>query len=243
MKIAVMALAAIAICSCKSKVITYEATSFDGSSIIINKSNISYQKHEDNVLETTKVPEGVGTAAPGRDFVYLENDSYYFVEDATRDLLTIARKEENTESAFVGDNFMLSYRKGSFTKSNEGDALNLSYTKEGLQAPGYNNVSFQLVKGTDCESLLLAKIKEKGVDPERLMITELYGVPGLTFVYVFDNNEEESEVKDFEYLYTLPCGEDVVYIVVNRTVSDDYEIDMPIEADFENLFLSYIVLI
>lgn len=235
--------AALAICGCKSKTVSYETTSFDSSKISINESNISYQEPEENVLETTKIPRRLDTAAPGRDYVYLENENYYFVEDVVRGLLTIARKEAGTESMFIGNNFMFTYRTGSFTATKEGDEVKLSYNKEGINAPGSNYATFKLVKDTDCESLTLANVAKNGGEEDNIMISDLYGVPGTTFVYLSANQSEEDGLTVVNYQYAAPCGNDVVFIDVIRTICDDDDIDMPIEADFENLFQSFLVLI
>lgn len=53
---------------------------------------VTWNEEVEDVLETTLVPEDAAVISPGRDYVYLEDDEYYYVEDTTKNLLTIASK-------------------------------------------------------------------------------------------------------------------------------------------------------
>lgn len=72
--------------------VTYEFETFDGVIVKIDETNIISQKTENNVLETTEVPADAEVIAPGRDYVYLDDGEFYYVEDAANDLLTKALK-------------------------------------------------------------------------------------------------------------------------------------------------------
>lgn len=82
-------------CSKKAASINYETyiiETFEGELIQIDESNIVSQQKVKDVLETDLVPANAEVIAPGRDFVYLADDSFYYIEDTTNNLLTIAAK-------------------------------------------------------------------------------------------------------------------------------------------------------
>lgn len=71
---------------------TYEFETFEGISVVIDENNVISQETVEDVLENANVPADAEVIAPGRDFVYLADDEYYYVEDAVDNLLTIAKK-------------------------------------------------------------------------------------------------------------------------------------------------------
>jgi len=75
-----------------NKAMAYEFEDFDGNTVKIDDSNIISQEQVENVLETDLVPEEAEVIAPGRDYVYLADENYYYVEDAVNGLLTVAQK-------------------------------------------------------------------------------------------------------------------------------------------------------
>jgi len=75
-----------------AETITYEFEDFEGNTVKIDDSNIISQEQVENVLETDLVPSEAEVIAPGRDYVYLADANYYYVEDAVNGLLTIAEK-------------------------------------------------------------------------------------------------------------------------------------------------------
>lgn len=74
--------------------VTYEFETFDGETVKIDEANIISQETEKNVFETCKVPDDAEVVASGRDYVYLADENYYYMEDATKNLLTVASREK-----------------------------------------------------------------------------------------------------------------------------------------------------
>ena len=71
---------------------TYKFETFEGTAVLIDSHNIVSQEADANVFESSKVPENAEVIAPGRDYVYLADDTYYYVEDAVNSLVTKAKK-------------------------------------------------------------------------------------------------------------------------------------------------------
>lgn len=75
-----------------TETVTYEFETFDGEVLVINEDNIVSQEYVEDPLESDIVPADAEVAAPGRDFVLLEDDNYYYVEDVINRLVTIVNK-------------------------------------------------------------------------------------------------------------------------------------------------------
>lgn len=78
--------------------IIYEFETFDGAKVVIDENSIVAQESSEDPEHSelvSKEAEG-NIIAPGRDFVYLEDDNYYYVADLYRNLITVADKEKAT---------------------------------------------------------------------------------------------------------------------------------------------------
>lgn len=85
-----------------NEIVTYEFETFDGVNVIIDENNIVVQEAcEDPENSELVSAEAAGNIiAPGRDFVYLEDNDYYYVADLSRNLITVANKSnDQVESA------------------------------------------------------------------------------------------------------------------------------------------------
>lgn len=222
--------------------VKYEFESFDGQKITLSDANICYQQNVANVQESQIVPKDAEVIAPGRDFVYLQDANYYYVEDASRSLLTIARKNPNTDTALLGNNFMLSYMGKSFAKNTDGKTMTLSYIKEGVQAAGSNYAQFTLVDEPSSKTFLQGKVAQMGGKKKAILESSLSGVKGKTYTYQTISESKDSGLKIVYTLYAVPCGQKTMAIEVFRTLSPDEGTEMSIDADFEHMFQSFIVL-
>lgn len=231
----------------ESEYVSYEFETYDGQTIKIDESNIVSQNPEENVLETTLVPENAEVIAPGRDYVYLADDEFYYVEDSANGLLTVAYKgaidtdptddidEVVTDDAGNdGVAKFIKYKWGDYTILNEsdsfylfedkeGESLTLSYDKEGVELAGSNVVTFQTIHNATSQDVIADKVK--GMDGLVTDITELTRDGATIYVYSVVGESEGSELKTEQTYYTIQHGDDVLLIDEFRTVSPDAELD------------------
>lgn len=222
--------------------VNYEFETFNGMKVTICDANICYQQSDANVLESQIVPKVAEVIAPGRDYVYLADANYYFVEDAERSLLTIARKDMNSESVLLGNSILLSYNCKSFAKNANAESVVLSYNREGVQAAGSNYARFTLVDEPSCKNYLQQKVSEKGGAQKDIKETMICGIKDMAYTYQTVSESTASGLKVILTHYAVPCGHKTVAIEVFRTVSPDDGTEMMIDADFENMFQSFIAL-
>ncbi len=81
--------------------VTYEFETYDGNKVVIDSTNIVSQEKDENPLESSIVPADAEVIAPGRDYVYLSDSTYYYVEDATNNLVTVAN--QYPQIAYIDD--------------------------------------------------------------------------------------------------------------------------------------------
>ena len=76
--------------------ITYEFETFDNLKIVLDENSITVQESSDDPENSELISEEArgNIIAPGRDFVYLEDDDYYYVADLSRNLITVADKSK-----------------------------------------------------------------------------------------------------------------------------------------------------
>lgn len=81
----------------EAELITYEFETFDGVKVVIDENSIIAQEPSDDPEYSALVPEEArgNIVAPGRDFVYLEDENYYYVADLSRKLITVADKSRS----------------------------------------------------------------------------------------------------------------------------------------------------
>lgn len=222
--------------------VNYEFETFNGKKVTICDASICYQQSDANVLESNIVPKDAEVIAPGRDFVYLVDANYYFVEDAYRSLLTIARKDMNSESVLLGNSILLSYKCKSFAKYVDAESVVLSYNREGVKAAGSNYARFTLVDESSCKNYLHQKVSEMGGAKNEINETMMSGIKDMVYTYQTAGESTASGLKVIQTLYAVPCGQKTVAIEVFRTVGPDDGTEMMIDADFENMFQSFISL-
>ncbi|MCQ2082160.1 MAG: hypothetical protein MJZ11_10920 [Lachnospiraceae bacterium] len=83
------------------ELITYEFETFDKVKVAIEENSIIKQEQCDDPEHSdliSKAAEG-NIIAPGRDYVYLEDNDYYYVADISRGLITIADKSKTKVEA------------------------------------------------------------------------------------------------------------------------------------------------
>ena len=80
----------------ETELVTYEFETFDNVKVVIDESNIIAQEASEDPEYSELVSESArgNIIAPGRDFVYLEDDAYYYVADLSRNLITVADKSK-----------------------------------------------------------------------------------------------------------------------------------------------------
>ena len=71
---------------------TYEFDTYDGTTVVIDDSNIVSQEANEDALEWEELPEDAEQLAPGRDCILFSSGDNYYVEDAANGLVTIATK-------------------------------------------------------------------------------------------------------------------------------------------------------
>ena len=76
------------------ELITYEFETFDNVKVVIDENSIINQEQSDDPenSELISVEAAGNIIAPGRDYVYLEDENYYYVADLSRNLITVADK-------------------------------------------------------------------------------------------------------------------------------------------------------
>lgn len=79
-----------------TELVTYEFETFDNVKIVIDESSIVAQEPSEDPEYSDLVPEEArdNIIAPGRDYVYLEDDENYYVADLYRKLITVADKSK-----------------------------------------------------------------------------------------------------------------------------------------------------
>ena len=82
----------------ESELITYEFETYDGVKVVIDENSIVAQEASEDPEYSDLVSEEArgNIIAPGRDFVYLEDENNYYVADLSRNLITVADKSMAT---------------------------------------------------------------------------------------------------------------------------------------------------
>ena len=80
----------------KTELVSYEFETFDNVKVVIDENSIITQEPSDDPENSDLVSESArgNIIAPGRDYVYLEDDDYYYVADLSRQLITVADKSK-----------------------------------------------------------------------------------------------------------------------------------------------------
>lgn len=106
-----------------TELVTYDFETFDNVRVVMDENSIIAQEPSDDPEYSDLVSEEArgNIIAPGRDYVYLEDDNYYYVADIYRHLITVADKSKATANASYDDE--LPENPGSF----ETDEWSISY--------------------------------------------------------------------------------------------------------------------
>lgn len=89
--------------------VTYEFDTFDNVHVVLDDSNIITQEPSEDPENSELISEAAAgnIIAPGRDYLYLEDDDFYYVADLYNNLVTVADKSlmsaESAESAEAAD--------------------------------------------------------------------------------------------------------------------------------------------
>ncbi|GEM_PF-2118488 len=224
-----------------SEYTTYEFETYDGESVVIDSSNIVSQEHDDNPLESALVPSDAEVVAPGRDYVYLADDAYYYVEDAVKNLVTKANKGEaaaQTESAATGDevfscdDYSISYNPADFVVSDVRGFIQLLYCNESVQCAGSNEILISKDEGVTVDEIINAIAGE-----ETDMISDgcigAQEIPVKLYSRTSDAPvESDLPLTLVDSFTVMQCGTGTITIEVIRTVGEGDEIDMTIEGAF-----------
>ena len=142
-----------------TELITYEFETFDNVKVVIDENSIVAQESSDDPENSDLVSEEArgNIIAPGRDFVYLEDNDYYYVADLSRNLITVADKSKvQTESS---NNEELAENPGFF----ETDSWSITYDTDNWY--GYVNEEGNTVINYtgECAGTSLIEISELDV--------------------------------------------------------------------------------
>lgn len=75
------------------EVVVYEFDTYDGIHVVIDASNVYQQTNLDEIGDYGDVQ--LENIAPGKDIVYMYDGECYYIEDYTRNLLTISKPINN----------------------------------------------------------------------------------------------------------------------------------------------------
>ena len=221
--------------------VAYEFETYDGQIIKIDDSNIISEVAEEDVLETTSVPEDAEVISPGRDYVYLEDENYYYVEDVANGLLTVATKgelkaNETSSDSAMGyiswNNFEICYKTDIFYAymDTDSDTVTLSYDNDDVELAGTNVVVFSKEIGVKSKDVIEDRVKF--VDGNVSDIEEIAMSDDSTvYAYSVVSGNEGSELKTEQTYYTIQDGDDVVLVDEFRTISPDEELDKAVSEE------------
>jgi len=105
-----------------SELVTYEFETFESLYVVLDENSIVIQESTDDPEGSEHISEAAAgnVIAPGKDYVYLEDDDYYYVADYANNLITVADKSkasvevlkmvvDENPGAFETDDYSVSY--------------------------------------------------------------------------------------------------------------------------------------
>lgn len=97
-----------------TELVTYEFETFDNVKVVVDENSIIAQEPSEDPESSELVSDAArgNVIAPGRDFIYLEDDEYYYVADLSRQLITVADK--SMAATAVSNDDELGENPGSF---------------------------------------------------------------------------------------------------------------------------------
>ena len=192
--------------------ITYEFETFDNVKVVIDENSIVAQESSDDPENSDLVSaEAAGNIiAPGRDFVYLEDNDYYYVADLSRNLITVADKSKvQTEASndeelaenpgfFETDSWSISYDTDSWYGyvNDEGNTI-INYTGE---CAGTSLIEISELDVATAKEAVAILAEKKG---KELTVSDGFeGVDYTCFAYAADEVYESGlYIADFYTLY------------------------------------------
>lgn len=227
--------------------VTYEFETFDGDTIVIDSKNIVSQESDENPLESEKVPDDAEVIAPGKDYVYFADTSYYYVEDAENNLVTIANKNtsdiDNTnvdsDEVFLTDDYSISYTKGLFEAYEVRGFVRLSYCNTDLPFVGSNEIIITKDEGATVDDIIQAIA---GDDKDNISDGLLGNqeIPTKNYTRISKSPADDSLTLSDSFL-VMQSGDNVITLEVIRTVGQDDETDMTIEGAFTHTLESFVL--
>lgn len=235
----------------QSSYITYEFETFEGVTVVINESNIVSQEKVDDVLETDKVPVDAEVIAPGRDYVYLSDANYYYVEDAANGLLTVAiidgkAKEvaaasEGASAVYEGDSFSFQYNPDTMYLFEDEMGVTLSYYREDIDLAGSNVITFSIADGGSSEDVIEDKVTTYGGDTADIREIDINSGVEQAYVYSAYGESPDSELKTAQIYYAMQAGDTVVLADEFRTIGTDEDLELEIDSEFGHVMQSLAV--
>ena len=224
--------------------VTYEFETYSGKTVKIDEKNIISQEAEEDVAETDKVPENAEIIAPGRDYTYLEDDKYYYVEDAKNNLLTIASKSAKGNfdvSEYIGDGYRFKYKTDCFYlfEDEKTHDITLSYNKDGVEIAGSNVVTFSKVDGKNNMDLIKEKVRAFGGKTSEIKEEEFNGKIKKAYVYSYIGESPDSDLKTRQTYYTFKSNNGAILVDEFRTISPDTKTEMAVDSEFEYVFENF----
>lgn len=225
---------------------TYEFETFDGDKVAINEGNIISQEAYDEPLEWDGLPADAVQLAPGRDVILFADSTNYYVEDATKKLVTVAFQElgdviEDTDVAIFDNNvFSFEFDPEYFTVTEDEDTVTVSFYNEDIQTAGSNVITFTKVENSDAKEVIKSYMEKYDASKDEMVENYLGGddVKGYSYA-TLDLGAEGSDLKTREAYYAVPCGKDVILINKFRTVGPDMDLENSIDAQLDKVILSF----
>jgi len=233
-----------------SDYVTYEFETYDGESVVIDSTNIVSQESDDNPLESAKVPADAEVIAPGRDYVYLSDASYYYVEDAVNGLVTVANKsmdvasEEDgnnasTNGVYSTDDYSISYIEGAFEVNEVRGFVRMSYCSPDVEFAGSNEIIITKDENVTAEEIAQA-IAGDDVDGISDGSVGSQEIPAKLYTRISES-PADSTLTLVDSFLVMQSGDDVLTIEVIRTVGQAEEVDMTIEGAFTYTLESFVL--
>jgi len=229
-----------------SEYVTYEFETYDGDTVVIDASNIVSQEKDENPLESAVVPAEAEVIAPGRDYVYLADDAYYYVEDAVNNLVTVANKGVATSSAAEGevyttDDYSFSYTNGTFEVNEaRGGMVRASYCKEGVQAIGSNEIIITKEEGATVDDIVTAVVGDDSMDNVSDGSLGANMIPVKIYTRTSESPADNSATL-VDTMMFMQSGDDVIMVNPIRTVGQDEETEMTIDGAFTYTLESFVL--
>jgi len=228
-----------------SDYVTYEFDSFDGSHIVIDSLNILSQDKENNPLGTTRVPEEAEVIAPGRDYIYLEDADFYYVEDTVNSLVTVATKGASDsgttgDGVYINDDYSISYTPGQFEVSEARGMVTLVYCNSDIEAKGSNEIIITKEEGTTVEDIITAIVGDDSMDNVSDGTLGADMVPVKNYVRTSES-PVDSALTLVDQVMVMASGDNVITVEIIRTIGQDDETDMTVDGAFAYTLESFLI--